>query len=148
MIDFPCLGVTVTLSLHDPAFRAFTDVPTFLQYVDEPFWMLTVTRDPLRTFSFADDAIALFDFIFPTPITTDVEETGETPAAVGTGVAIDEGEPFDIPLHDGELLLVPPDAEISMSCCTEYSLYVPVANNVYLNAQIPAVDSVRTLPRE
>lgn len=55
----PDFGVTVTVTLHDPAFTPFTEVPLTLQYLAEDAATLTETRDPEATVMPAYLAIAV-----------------------------------------------------------------------------------------
>ena len=55
-VALPFLGVTVTVTLHDPAFSAFTDVPDTLQNFDDAAATFTLTFAPAATVIFADFA--------------------------------------------------------------------------------------------
>ncbi|MEY4045425.1 MAG: hypothetical protein RL644_1693, partial [Actinomycetota bacterium] len=60
----PDFGVTVTVTLHEPALTPFSDVPLTLQYFAEEVATFRVMRAPLATVIFAyfamDEPVAAF----------------------------------------------------------------------------------------
>ena len=61
----PFFGVTVTVTLHDPALRAFTPLPDTLQnLLDAPATLIAYFA-PAGTFTFASASKVVFDAVLP-----------------------------------------------------------------------------------
>ena len=85
---FPFLGLTVTVTLQEPAFRPFREAPNTLQNLAELGTTLRDTFEVERTLSFANAAIDFAATAFDVFIVTTVAVTGEllVMAAIGTEV--------------------------------------------------------------
>ena len=60
-VGLPFLGVTVTVTLHDPVFRPLRVTPDTLQYLDELATTFNLTFEVESTLSLANAAIDLAD---------------------------------------------------------------------------------------
>jgi hypothetical protein len=64
-VALPFFGVTVTVTLHDPALRAFTPLPDTLQnLLDAPATLIAYFA-PAGTFIFASASKVVFDAVLP-----------------------------------------------------------------------------------
>ena len=94
----PFFGVTVTVTLHDPALRAFTPLPDTLQNLLDALATLIAYFAPAGTFTFASAINVDFDAVFPGAT------FAETVALLVTGVVVTVVEP--VPLDAGTVVAV------------------------------------------
>jgi hypothetical protein len=89
----PFFGVTVTVTLHEPAFVPFRDVPLTLQYLAEDDATFRETREPAATVIFAYLAIEVpvADFFVETTGATETVAVEDAGAAAATGAAVVSG---------------------------------------------------------
>jgi hypothetical protein len=89
-VALPFFGVTVTVTLHDPALRAFTPLPDTLQnLLDAPATLIAYFA-PAGTFTFASASKVVFDAVLPgaTADDTAVRMTTAPTVVEGTGAAV------------------------------------------------------------
>ena len=97
-VALPFFGVTVTVTLHDPALRAFTPLPDTLQNLLDALATLIAYFAPAGTFTFASAINVDFDAVFPGAT------FAETVALLVTGVVVTVVEP--VPLDAGTVVAV------------------------------------------
>ena len=87
-VALPFFGVTVTVTLHDPALRAFTPLPDTLQNLLAAPATLIAYFAPAGTFTFASASKVVFDAVLPDATADDTVVRMTTAPLAEEGAAV------------------------------------------------------------